>query len=121
MHEKSPRWLDDIVRACDFIARVTATATFADYDSDLLVRSAVERHFEIIGEALRRLERTDPATVERISGYRTAIDFRNRLTHRYDDISNAQVWAIIRGALPGLCRETAQLLREAERDAVDEP
>ena len=81
MHAKSPKWLDDIICSGAFIVKVTADATFADFDADLLLRSAVERRFEIIGEALRRLERNDPATVERILGYRTAIDFRNRLAH----------------------------------------
>lgn len=60
MHAKSPKWLDDIVRSGAFIVKATADATFADFDADLLLRSAVERHVEIIGEALRRLERTDP-------------------------------------------------------------
>ena len=121
MHAKSPKWLDDIVDACAFIVRVTEHATFADYDSDRLLRSGVERHFEIIGEALRRLERTDPAIVTRISGYRTAVNFRNRLAHRYDDIDHAQVWVIIRDLVPVLRRETERLLHEAEKEASDEP
>lgn len=62
-----------------------------------------------------------PRTVERILGYRTAIDFRNRLAHRYDDIDNAHVWRIIRDTLPPLLAEAEQLLLEAEIGLVDEP
>ena len=120
MHAKSPRWLDDIVRSGAFIVKVTADASFADFDSDLLRRSAVERHFEIIGEALRRLEQTDPATVARILGYRTAINFRNRLAHRYDDVDNAQVWEIIHDTLPVLLADAEHLLLEAEIGVIDE-
>ena len=121
MHAKSPRWLEDIVRSAAFVKKVTADVTFADFDSNLLLRSGVERHFEIIGEALRRLEDTDPATAARISGYRTAIGFRNRLAHRYDDIDNAQVWEIIHYTLPVLLADAGQLLLEAEIGVIDEP
>lgn len=121
MHAKSPRWLDDIVPSGAFIVKVTADVALADFDSDLLLRSAVERRFEIIGEALNRLHRDDPATVARISGYRTAINFRNRLAHRYDDIDNAQVWGIIRETLPILLAEAEQLRLEAEMGDIDEP
>jgi uncharacterized protein with HEPN domain len=121
MHAKSPRWLDDIVRSGAFILKVTANATFTEFDSDDLLRSGVERHFEIIGEALRRIERIDPETVARISGYRTAVGFRNRLAHRYDDIDNAQVWEIIHDTLPMLLDDAEQLLLEAELGVIDEP
>ncbi|MGH2614149.1 MAG: HepT-like ribonuclease domain-containing protein [Thermomicrobiales bacterium] len=121
MHPKSPKWLDDIADACAFIAQITANATAADYDADRLLRHAVERNFEIIGEALRRLERTDPLTAARISGYRAAGDFRNRLAHQYDDVDNAQVWEIVQDIVPVVYREAEQLLREAEMEASDEP
>ncbi len=120
MHAKSPRWLEDIVRSGAFVTKVTADVTFADFDSNLLLRSGVERHFEIIGEALRRLEDTDPATAARIAGSRTAIGFRNRLAHRYDDIDNAQVWEIVHNTLPILLADAAQLMHEAEIGGIDE-
>jgi hypothetical protein len=62
MHPKSPKWLEDIADACAFILDQTAGRSLTDYENDLLVRSAVERQCEIIGEALLRIGRTDPAT-----------------------------------------------------------
>ena len=40
---------------------MTAGKSFADFDSDLVLRSAVERQFEILGEALGQLARLDAA------------------------------------------------------------
>jgi len=62
MHPTSPKSLSDILRACDLILGHTAGHTFDDYDSDPFFRAAVERCFEVIGEALHRLERKDPVT-----------------------------------------------------------
>jgi uncharacterized protein with HEPN domain len=91
MHPKSPKWLDDIADACAFVLEITANVTVVDYASDRRLRQAAERNFQIIGEALRRLERTDPASAARIPDYRAVIGLRNRLVHNYDDIDNEEV------------------------------
>jgi uncharacterized protein with HEPN domain len=117
MHPKSPKWLDDIVDAGEFILEITSGVAIDEYVSDRQLRQVTAFNFIIIGEALRRIEQTDPATAARIAGYRFAIDFRNRLVHRYDDIDDVQVWAAIYDSLPTLLRQTRTLLGEAERAA----
>ena len=114
MHPKSPQWLDDIATRCRFIREVTSDRSLVDYEADLLLRSGIERTFEVIGEALLRIERNDPATAARITDYRRIIGFRNRLVHGYDVIDNAQVWEIIQRFVPVLHNEVEQLLGEAE-------
>jgi uncharacterized protein with HEPN domain len=114
MHPKSPKSFEDIATACANIVTWTADSSLADYEADVFLRSAVERNFEIIGEALLRLERTDPATANRISDYRKIIGFRNRLAHGYNDIDNQQVWEIAREFLPVLRSEVEALLNEVE-------
>jgi uncharacterized protein with HEPN domain len=121
MHPRSPKWLDDVADATAFITEQTTGKTLADYQRDRVLRSVVERNFEIAGEALRRLERTDPATVQRISSYRKVIGFRNQLVHGYDVINNAEVWTIINDFLPSLRTEVDLLLREAEQEHGDDP
>ena len=115
MGPKSPKSLEDIADACGFIVEITGDLSAAQYTSDRLRGRSVERGFEIMGEALRRLERTDPATAARISDYRAVIGLRNRLVYVYDDIDDAQIWEIIQHFLPVLHREVVILLEEANR------
>ena len=48
-------WLWDVRQAADNIAAFAHGRDFADYEADLMLRSAVERQFEIAGEALNPL------------------------------------------------------------------
>lgn len=52
-----------------------------DYRDDVLLRSAVERQFEILGEALNQLSRVDPGLAARVPNLRRVVDFRNVLAH----------------------------------------
>ena len=57
MHARSPKLLEDIRDSAAFVGEVTQGRTLAQYSADRLLRQAVERNFEIIGEAVRRLAR----------------------------------------------------------------
>lgn len=60
-----------------------------------MLRSAVERQFEIIGEALSQLARADPTLAERVPDLRRIIGFRNVLIHGYDRVDAAAVWRVV--------------------------
>jgi uncharacterized protein with HEPN domain len=113
MQPKTPKLLDDIRDAAAFIREVTAGKTLDAYCADRLLRQAVERNFEILGEAVGRLARADPETAARIGDYPQIIAFRNVLIHGYDLVDAAQVWSVITRDLPILEQQVLQLLREA--------
>jgi uncharacterized protein with HEPN domain len=81
---------------------MTAGKTFEDFDSDIVLRSAVERQFEILGEALNRLDRLDAALAARIPDLRHIVAFRNILVHGYAMIDRARVWRAVQDDLPPL-------------------
>ncbi len=75
-----------------------------------MVRRAVERELEIIGEAMKRLLEIDPDV--KISEKRNIVNFRNRISHSYDSIDEETVWGIIINHLPKLKTEVDNLLNE---------
>lgn len=115
MRLETKKLLYDIDQAAAHIARFAEGRSLDDYRSDPFLRSAVERQFEIIGEALNRLSRTDPDTAERIHEYRRIVSFRNALIHGYDAVSDDVVWGILETNLPTLHREVSELLAEGSR------
>lgn len=81
-----------------------------DYRRERLLRQAVERNFEIIGEAMNRLTQHDPDTAARISKHRQIVDFRNVLIHGYDLIDHRIVWSTIDEEVPVLLAQVEALL-----------
>jgi uncharacterized protein with HEPN domain len=112
MRPEAKKYLFDVQQAADRVAAFTAGRVLRQYESDELLRSAVERQFEIIGEALSQLATRDNATVMRISESRRIIAFRNILIHGYASVDHAIVWDIVETKLPTLRREVGDLLGE---------
>jgi uncharacterized protein with HEPN domain len=100
-------------KACDLIGQFVAGKTFSDYKNDPLLRSGVERQFEIIGEALNQALRYDPGLAAKISSTPRIIAFRNQLIHRYAVVSDDVVWGVIETNLPVLTREVKLLLERS--------
>ncbi|MCH8215203.1 MAG: DUF86 domain-containing protein [Planctomycetes bacterium] len=102
--------LHDIVRAGEAIKGFIASCTFEDYTSDELLRSAVERKFEIMGEALNRIGRDDSGILRQIQDHRDIVSFRNILVHGYDTIDDQIVWGVIKEDLSNLLEDVQKLL-----------
>jgi uncharacterized protein with HEPN domain len=54
MHADARKLLWDAREAAERVARFTSGKTFAEYEADDYLRSAVERQFEIIGETFNQ-------------------------------------------------------------------
>lgn len=105
MHAEAGKLLWDARQAADRIDRFTSGKSFADYSTDEQLRSACERQFEIIGEALNQLARIDPATASNIPDLPRIVGFRNVLIHGYATVDDRLVWGVIEANLQPL-RET---------------
>jgi uncharacterized protein with HEPN domain len=110
---RDPRaWLTDIVAACDLLIEFSRDKTFTDYAGDPLLRSAVERQFEIVGEALRVALQNRPELAASITDARAIVAFRNQLTHAYSAVDHATVWGLLERRVPQLRAEVTRLLDE---------
>lgn len=112
MRRDARAFLWDIQQAADAIARFVAGFDATAFAEDELVHSAVERKFEVIGEALGQLSKVDPALARRIPDVRDIIAFRNLLIHGYAGIEHVRVWDIAQNSLPGLRTVVVALLEE---------
>ena len=111
--ERDPRALIwDVRNSADAILRFTAGQSELDYHSSDMLRSAVERHFEIIGEALRRLLKARPDLAAKLPDIHQAIALRNVLIHGYAGVDDATVWQAVQVDLPRLRDASDRLLAE---------
>jgi len=110
---RDPRaYLWDVQDAAEAIRQFTQGLGAARYAANPLVRAAVERQFEIIGEALNRLANLDPHLAGRVPDLREIVSFRNVLIHGYGKIDHMRVWRIVETLLPGLHKTVSALLTE---------
>lgn len=111
MRLEAKKYLYDIQQAAERITEFTAGKCLEDYRADAMIRAAVERQFEIIGEALAQLARLDEALALRITEHHRIVAFRNILIHGYADVDDRVVWDVIETKLPVLRREVGELLK----------
>jgi uncharacterized protein with HEPN domain len=104
--------LFDVLNAARDIEQYTCSFDYASYRADGQVQAAVERKFEIIGEALNRLKKLDAAALQSISEHQRIIGFRNAIIHGYDVLDSELVWDAVRNHLPALKRQVEQLLED---------
>jgi uncharacterized protein with HEPN domain len=82
---------------------------FFQFQEQIVVKRAVERNLEIIGEAVRSILALDPEC--HISSARKIVGLRNILAHGYDGVDDELLWAILQRDIPVLREEVDGLLR----------
>ena len=112
MHGDAAKLLWDARQALQRIRRFVAFKDFATYQSDELLRSAVERQFEILGEAFNQLSHLDPDIAEKIPELPRIVAFRNILIHGYASVDDRLVWGVVESQLEPLLDVVAALLSE---------
>jgi uncharacterized protein with HEPN domain len=93
--------IDDILDAIAGIERAVANKSFQDFESDWLLRRAIERAIEIISEASRRIPPKLKQTRPEIP-WRDVETIGNILRHEYHTVSNPIIWGVVQSDLPPL-------------------
>jgi len=110
MQTELKKYLFDIHESIDSIEKYLGIKRdFNIYMGDKMLRRAVEREFEIIGEAMSRIDKLDSSI--NISAKKLIINMRNRVIHGYDKIDNEIIWGTIVRHLPILKTEIDNLLK----------
>ena len=111
MNERVLKCLYDIKFAVDEIDSflVNNKRTFESYKNDVLLKRAIERNLEIIGEAMSRILKEDPEY--QIRNAKRIIGLRNQIIHGYDSISDENIWGIVINHLPKLKKEVEELIK----------
>ncbi len=111
--QRDPRaFLWDVCEAALAIQSFTTGMDAAAYAANPMAQAAVERKFEIIGEALNQLSKLDAAVAARIPDLAQIVAFRNQLIHGYATVNVSTVWNISQTALPALRDAVQGLLDE---------
>lgn len=103
-----PRLLD-ILQSIDIVEKAIAGRDYATFQSDAVLRLAVERAIEIVSEAVRHVPESDRASHPDIP-WRNIIAIGNKLRHEYQRIDVDIVWEIAHAHLPALRPVVAAIL-----------
>lgn len=108
-----PEYLQHILQAIERIHTYTRDLDEQGFVADSRTQDAVLRNIEILGEAARNVERSDPQFTGQHPEIPWAVIYamRNRLSHGYFEVDLGIVWRTIRNDLPPLESRIATLLK----------
>ena len=110
MNDETRKNLVDVLQAGEEIEDFVRGMDFEAYKNSPVTQRAVERDFEIIGEALNRIKNMEDELLDNISEHHRIIGFRNILIHGYDVVDEAIVWQAVTKHLPILISEIKEIL-----------
>lgn len=115
MNPRSIKRLEDAGAACARIQRFLKEVSLDTFLNSELLRSAVERQLEIIGEALGIAAKEDDSLLETIPDLPRIVGLRNRLIHGYDSVDPELVWDMVKTKIPPLKHQLALACDESGR------
>jgi len=107
---------DDSIRLRHMLEAIDDAGTFVsghargDLDSDKMLRFALLRCIEIVGEAASRLSDATRADSPAVP-WPAIVGMRNRLVHAYFDVDTEIVWKTVTVELPALAAQLRPLLQ----------
>ncbi|OWY23366.1 DUF86 domain-containing protein [Sphingobacteriales bacterium UPWRP_1] len=102
-----------IQEALQFIFRFVENKSENEFREDLILRFAIERQIEIIGEAVSRID-TELLALQPQIPWRSIVGMRNILSHEYFAVQPQLLWNVIKNDMPGLATAVKQLLNHLQ-------
>ena len=103
-----------ILEAARNIQTLLAGKTREQFAGDLFLRLAIERSFEIISEASRRIPEETKSQQDQIN-WRGMADLGNSLRHAYHRVDPTRLWEIAERDLPPLKLFAERIIRDERR------
>ena len=102
-------YIKDILQECEFVKKYTQGIEYEDFLESDLLRHAVVRALEVIGEAVKNLpnellEKYPQIEWKRVKG------MRDRLAHAYFGVDYELLWKVVKEELPILCKVVRDML-----------
>ncbi|MCK7521108.1 MAG: DUF86 domain-containing protein [Ignavibacteriales bacterium] len=107
-------YIRDMIDASERILQKTQNITLNEFDKDDTLSLAIERLFEILGEAANRIPKVLQEKYPNIN-WSGIIGMRNIIIHAYDKVDSEQIWETIQVDLPGLKDDLKKMLEEIEK------
>ncbi len=110
-----PRKRDDNVLLMDMLTFALEVQAFVEgktwdeYESDILLRRAVERSVELIGEAARKISSEFEESHPEIPWNKIIVQ-RHRIAHEYDRLDDGIIWSVAMKYIPELIRQIQSIL-----------
>ena len=115
-----PAFVFDMLAAARAVVRFTVGKSRDQYDHDEVLRAALERKVEIIGEAARNLSEPFREANPQVP-WRQIMATRHVLAHDYDAVNTETVWRIVTTHVPALIPQLEPLLPPPPPDPLPEP
>lgn len=111
MNLKIKKYLYDIKVAINSIDEYLGDKrNFFDFQNNKMLKRAIERELEIIGEAVNYILKLDDSLI--LTNARQIVNTRNLVIHNYDKVDEVILWGIITKHLPLLLNEVSKYLDE---------
>jgi len=109
MSKQSVEYLRHIADECQFILSTTAGITKDDLLENEVMKRAVVRSLEIIGEACKKIPVDFKLKWNTIS-WKNMAGMRDRLIHDYIGVNYSIVWDVVRNKIPELTTQMAEVI-----------
>jgi len=109
LEERDAAYLWDMLQTTRDILEFTQGVTFSEYSSNKMMKMSIERGFQILGDAARRVSEDLKADHPEIP-WGSVVKHRNVIVHDYADLSLERIWEVIQKDLPALVRDLEKLV-----------